>query len=124
MSIAVHVFLNSSLLPSVEEWNAAIKAEGFDLALDAFDLRTDSGYRPATLKGEESGFEWSLSSNTYFNEYAESPERAQIRGCDLEASFWFGSRGDEHVAACIAGAVLAKMTKGFLMDVEGEGKLL
>lgn len=121
MSIAVHVFLHSSRLPGAEEWNAAIKAEGFNLTLDPFDLRTDDGYRPAMLKSEESGFEWSLSQNDHFH---ESPERLLVSGCDLNASLTFGSRGDEHVAACIAGAVLAKMTDGFHLDVADEGKLL
>jgi len=63
--------MRDSTLPTVDEWNEAIKAEGFDLVIDLFDLREDDGYLPATLKGEESGFEWYLKHVADMQEYPD-----------------------------------------------------
>src|SRR5260221_13372798 len=101
MSAAIQVFLRDASVPTVDDWNAAIKAAGFDLVLDPFNLRTDAGYRPAMLKGEESGFEWYLSPTTEITESTEFPFKSQIGDSNLAALLCFGSRGDEGAAPSI-----------------------
>lgn len=102
----------------MDEWNATIKAEGFELVLDAFNLRTDSGYRPAMLKGAESGFEWYLSPVAKAEELPQFPFKAHIGNADLKADLCFTSYADEDVTSAIAGAVLAKLTRGYYWNPE------
>lgn len=116
---AIQVFLRDKTLPSVELWNEAIKAEGFDLVLDPFDLRTEDCFRPAILKGQETGFEWFLLPVTEIQEDQYYQVKTKIEDCDLRADLDAASPADEEVAAKIAGAVLAKMTGGFYLDAEG-----
>src|SRR6185503_1171268 len=124
MSTAIQVFLPDTRLPTVEEWNAAIKAEGFDLALNPFNPRKDNGYRPALIHGEDSGFEWYLSTVMELKRSPDFPFAAEIGNCDVQASLVFGSRADEAAAASVAGAVLAKLAGGCYHDAEGSGGLL
>ncbi|MDB6027795.1 MAG: hypothetical protein JWM68_4018 [Verrucomicrobiales bacterium] len=124
MSSAVQVFLHDARVPTVDEWNAAIKAEGFDLVLDSSDLRDDDGYLPALLKGQESGFEWYLSDVTTAEEDPQFPFKAFIGDCDRKAQLCFTSHADEDVTASIAGAVLAKLTGGYYWDPETDRKFL
>ena len=119
MGAAIEVFLHEVDIPTVDEWNAAIKAEGFDLVLDPFDTRcSDFGYEPAALKGEESGFEWYLTPVAKAEEVPRFPFKAHIGDCDLKADLCFTSYADEDVASSIAGAVLAKMTGGFCRGLD------
>jgi hypothetical protein len=124
MGDAIQVFLKAADIPTVDEWNSAIKAEGFDLILDLFDLRIDDGYRPAMLKGAESGFEWYLSPVATAEELPQFPFKAHIGECDFKAVLIFTSYADEDVAASIAGAVLAKLTGGYYWNPETENKFL
>ena len=124
MSAAIQVFLRNTNVPVVNEWNSAIKAEGFDLILDWFDLRSDDGYRPATLSGEESGFEWYLSPVATTEEQPQCPFKAHIGACDLRAQLVFTSYANEEKAAAIAGAVLAKLTDGYYWDAEMDNRFL
>ena len=124
MGAAIQVFLRDSTVPTVGDWNAAIKAEGFDLVLDPFDLRTDACYRPASLKGEESGFEWYLSKVATKEEMPELPVKPFIGDCDLRAQLCFTSYAKEEVAAAIAGAVLAKLVGGYYWDPEIDNRFL
>jgi hypothetical protein len=78
MGASIQVFLHRSKLPSVEAWNAAIKAAGFDVVLDPFDPSTDDCYRPAFLKGEESGFEWCVVEVATISEDPKFPFKAFI----------------------------------------------
>jgi hypothetical protein len=122
MGAAVQVFFRNSALPTVDAWNAAIKAEGFDLVLDTFDLREDSGYLPALLKGEETGFEWYLSPVSDAEELESEQQRPDLGDCDTKAALCFTSYADEDVAASIAGAVLVKMIGGFYWDPETDDR--
>jgi hypothetical protein len=124
MSAAIQVFIRDSRVPTVADWNAAIMAEGFDLVLDPFDLRTDDGYRPASLKGEESGFEWYLSQVATSEELPAFPFKAFIGDCDLKAQLLFTSYANEDVASSIAGAVLAKLSGGYYWDPETDRRFL
>jgi hypothetical protein len=116
MGSAIKVFLQKSRLPTVEAWNAAIRAAGFNLVLDQFDLREDDCYRPAIWEGEESGFEWYLASVAGL----EVAPPGDTGSADVEASLCFTSQAAEDVVSCIAAAVLAKMTDGFYWDAETE----
>lgn len=124
MSAAINVFLRDAHVPTVNEWNAAIKAEGFDLILESFDLRSEDGYRPATLKGKESGFEWYLSPIATAEEHPQYPFKAHVGDCDLRAQLCFTSHAEEEKVASIAGAVLAKLTGGYYWDAETDNRFL
>jgi hypothetical protein len=107
-------------LPTVEQWNTAIKAEGFDLVIDPFDLREDDGYRPGLLRDEESGFEWFLGPVA--EEY-ESLSRSELGSSNMEASISYASYADEEIAAVIAAAVLTKITDGYYVNNDQDGVL-
>jgi len=124
MGAAIQVFLQAANLPTVDAWNAAIKAEGFDMVLDPFDLRIDDGYRPAILSGEESGFEWYLSDVARLEELPKFPFKAHIGDCDLQALLCFTSYAHEDVTSSIAGAVLAKLSGGYYWDPETDNRFL
>ena len=119
MGSAIKVFLQRSRLPTVEAWNAAIKAAGFDLVLDLADLREDDGYLPATWEGAESGFEWYLAPVADL----EVAPPGDTASADVEASLCFTSQAAEDVVSCVAGAVLAKMSDGFYWDPETEPQM-
>ncbi len=116
----IYVFLRDAALPTVQDWNRAIKENGFNLVLDSFDLRNDDGYLPAWLRGEESGFEWYLEPVANMDEDPEMDPpflfKAFIGDCDLAASLKFISQANEDVTSSIAAAVLAKMTDGVFWD--------
>jgi|ERR1043166_1078171 hypothetical protein len=118
MGAAIQVFLQESRVPTVGDWNAAIKTEGFDLVLDPFDLRIDDGYRPAFLKGGESGFEWYLSQVEKVEDLSDCPFKAFVGDCDLRAQLCFCSYANEEVTSTIAAAVLAKLSDGYYWDPE------
>jgi len=111
-------------MPSVEAWNAAIKAEGFDVVLDPFDPSTDDCYRPALLKSEESGFEWYLSDVTTISEVPGYPFKAFIGDSDVRAELCFTSYANEDVVSAIAGALLAKLSGGYYWDPETDTRFL
>jgi len=48
MSMELHVFLRNSSVPTVGEWQQAVREAGFDLLLDnGLRLREDTGFSPA-----------------------------------------------------------------------------
>ncbi len=124
MSATIQVFLKSEKLPTVAEWNAAIKAQCFDVVLDPFDPRKDNGYRPAMLKDAESGFEWFISPVTATEVAEMYPDSPQLAGCDLQADLSFSTQADEDVTTIIAAAVLASMTGGYFANTETDTRVL
>jgi hypothetical protein len=124
MGAAIEVFLRNEKLPTVDVWNAAIAAEGFDVILDAFDPRSNDGYWPASLNGNESGFEWYLSEVAQMEEVPAYPFKGFVGDCELRGQLCFSSHADEEAAAAIAGAVLAKLSGGYYRDAERDGRLL
>jgi hypothetical protein len=116
MSIEFHVLLSHPGLPTVQEWQIAIQAHGFDLVLDTtLNLHTDAGFTPTLYKGQETGFEFDLSSASDIADVS-SEVGDLLEGRDLSANFRWGSDLSECAAATIAAAVLATITEGILYD--------
>jgi hypothetical protein len=124
MGATIQVFLSRSKVPTVDDWNAALQREGFDLVIDPFELLSDDGYCPAFLKGKESGFEWYLSEVSKSEKLPDHPFKAFVGNCDLRAQLCFTSQANEEVVSVIAGAVLAKLCGGFYWDPETDQRFL
>jgi hypothetical protein len=118
MSYNLNVYLSRRNMPTPSAWRAAIIAAGFPVELDSeFDVETSSGFRPAPVRGQMSGFE-----------YYASPMAAELaQKLRLDASinfmvvFAIGSRPLEIVSALSAASVLASVSGGVLVDPQ-EGK--
>jgi hypothetical protein len=113
MSVTLYVSCKKSSLPTREKWQTAIKKAGFDLVLDNFDWRTQSGYLPAKYRGEKSGFECMVED--------AKPVARQLgvklpEDNDVVVSFIFGSDVAESHAATAASAVLAECVGGAYFD--------
>ena len=113
MSVTLYVSCKKSALPTREAWQAAIKKAGFDLVLDAFEWKSQSGFLGARYKGEKSGFECMVED--------AKPVAKQLgvklpEGNDVVVSFIFGSDVTESHAATAASAVLAECVQGAYFD--------
>lgn len=122
MSVDLEVFLERSKLPSLGEWAQAISSEGFSLAFpEPVDITKHTGYLPAILGAEESGFEFFVSD---LNEPDDLPEDVGEMLSTANASANFNCHGmDEILAATAAAAVLAHLTDGVVFDPQGGGVL-
>lgn len=117
MSICFHVFLAKDRLPHPREWSNAITENGFPVVLDTdFNPMTHSGYLPCP--DEKTGFEYGLDSAASFDLVSDESNKRLIRDCDVVATFCFGGRKTDLVAAMAASATLTKMTSGVLLDAE------
>lgn len=117
MSICFHVFLRRDRLPHPRKWANAIMQNGFSVALDtAFDPATHSGYLPCP--DEAAGFEFYLASVASSDLVPDESSKRLVSDCDVVATFCFGGRQSDLVAAVAASATLAKMTGGILLDAE------
>lgn len=118
MSYDLTVRLSRQNMPTPSAWCAAIIAAGFPVELSSdFDVETASGFRPAPVRGELSGFEY----------YARQISADEAKRAGLDASvnfsvtFSIGSRPLELVSALAAASVLASVSGGTLIDPQ-EGK--
>ena len=118
----LHVFLRDSSVPTVGEWQRAIREAGFDLLLDtSLRLREDTGFSPTVYRGREAGFEFDLwPASEIAATYPDAASRIGER--DMAANFRWGSDLTECAAAVIAAAVLARLTDGVFFDPQ-EGEL-
>jgi hypothetical protein len=116
MSVELHVIFNDSLMPDVQQWQGAITSLGFDVQLDAIeDLRHHSGFLPATIRGQQSGFEFDVSPATeIIAAYRQLASR--VAGRDSSANFRFGGDLSEMACAMAASAAFAKLTDGVWFD--------
>lgn len=114
--MAMEIFvLSDRELISVAEWQAAIDAEGYVLRL-ASDIEVDvhSGFLPAHLRGEPTGFEC--------NRFAADEFMSEMRDVDFGHDWKYGLgfrwRGDfnEMRAAWIAASAYAKAADGVVFD--------
>ncbi len=127
MSILLHIFLHDSRIPSRDVWQRAIEQLGFPVVLDsAFDVRRDKGFRPATLRGEETGFEFYLEPAADVASYY-AHIASQVSDRDQCATFRWAGDSDECASAISAAAALAKLADGvyfypddnLLLDADG-----
>lgn len=121
MSVDSYFFVRDEKLPTISQWQAAIGRAGVDMVLeDVGDLRKHTGYLPATLRGQSSGFEWFYGP------------LAQNFGGDVPN----GLNGREHVVNCvthgnliellcglISCSVLAQVADGLFLDEQSGGLL-
>ena len=119
MSVDTFFFVRDAKLPTVSEWQAALNQLGTEIVLeDVGELRTHTGYLPATHRGHQSGFEW------YYGPLPENFGGDPPDGLD----------GREHVINCVthsdmrelacalaACSVLAKLADGKFYDEESGG---
>ncbi|SRR5581483_5173 len=112
MSIDLHIFLSDSRVPDRATWQKAIEDLGFATILDAnFDVRHDTGFRPATYEGQETGFEFTLGAAAdVLPTYPHVAARVGAR--DKCATFIWGGELTEMCAALSAAAALAKLADG------------
>jgi hypothetical protein len=112
MSIELHIFMQDSQVPSRDDWQHAIEQLAFPTVLDAtFDLRRDTGFSPATYKGQPTGFEFYLEpAADILSSYPHIAPMVGVR--NMCASFRWGGDLTECAAAISAAAALAKLTDG------------
>jgi hypothetical protein len=121
MSVDCLVFLRDDRLPTAGQWQAALDRAGTGIVLDKVtDLRGHTGYLPAIHRGQASGFEW------YYGPLAEyfggtPPDGIEDRRHVVD--FVTHSDMRELVCGMIAGAVLAQIADGRVLD-EDSGTLI
>lgn len=117
MSMELMIFSDKQL-NTVEEWQAAIDAEGFPLRLsDDVILGRISGFFPMHLRGELTGFE------CYHEDSSEIIAQNPGLGIDHPWKFvlhfvWLGSKWNELLAAWMAATAYARVTDGIIIDGE------
>jgi hypothetical protein len=114
--MAMEMFVFSDVkLTSVTQWQAAIDAEGYPLKLAAdVELDTHSGFLPAYLRGERTGFE---CDHFPASELAgEMPDVKFEHQWKFVLAFrWIGNF-KELQAACMAAAAYAIATRGAIVN--------
>ena len=113
MSATLYVSCKKASLPTRDQWQAAIKAAGFDLEIKPFEWRTQSGFMPVKYKKSPTGFEVMVED--------AKPVAKQLGITlpvenDVVVSFVFGSDPEECDAATCASAALAQCVGGAYFD--------
>ncbi|MGA2583660.1 MAG: hypothetical protein ABSG31_10325 [Tepidisphaeraceae bacterium] len=114
--MSMHVILDR--VPSAANWQAAITAAGFNLALDpSLNTYTNTGYLPVRFDDIDSGFEFDVASvpdsaPTFlpFLKLNDTPK--------LSANFTWGGDILEMCCAFAAASALAKLSGGILFQSE------
>lgn len=118
MSMELYVFSDRKLA-SIEEWQSALDAEGFDLRIyKDRSIEQLSGFLPATINGEVSGFECDHMDAASLIEELESEDYVIEHRWQYLLTFRFGGNRFECMAACIAAAIYMKAVDGVLFDGE------
>jgi len=116
MSNEQFAFLNSSRVPTRQEWQEAIDRSGFDLRLDPmYEPRMNAGFVPCRLNGVESGVEMYFEDSAEF--MADFASIAADRDCFI--SFRWGGSMRHCACAMIAGFALAAEF-GAIVSYEGD----
>src|SRR5882762_2992902 len=112
MAVELYIFVTDSKVPTREQWMEAINELGFATILyPTLDLRTHTGFLPATYSGKETGFEFQLeSASDVLANYTDIASRIGNR--DKCASFRWGGDLNELAAAISSAAALAKVADG------------
>jgi hypothetical protein len=109
--------LSDGELGSIEEWQAAIDAEGFPLKLDHTDLKRHSGFLPARLEGKLTGFECYHDPADDF--IRENSDIDLGRAWKFVLGFRWRGDYDEFEAAWMAATAYASVTSGVVFDDDG-----
>jgi len=115
MAIYLNVFLERAKVPAFAEWEKGITDAQLPLSFpESVELTKHTGYLPALLNDEESGFEFFLS------DVAESDEvpdeiRSALPSANAIATFRYHEM-HESLAATIGASVLAQLGHGFFFD--------
>lgn len=121
MSVTQRVLLDPARLPTTVAWATAIRAQGFDMALDGdFDPKTFSGFLPCTHQGHPAGFEYGFQPDAELDDDVRSAAGNQRT---LEISFVTHSDMRELVSAMIASGVLALLSDGVVWSDESGDSL-
>ncbi len=121
MSFDLDVYFNHSKLPSLGQWAESVSREGFRLTFpESVNLTTHTGYLPAVLGDEESGFEFFVSDLDEPDELLPEEVRSLVPAANALANFCCHGM-DECLAATVAAAVLAQLTGGVVFDPQGSG---
>jgi hypothetical protein len=119
VSLDLFVTGNAKTFPSAREWAAAVKREGFDVAIDqTFDTRQSSGFRPCP--NSACGFEYTFGrlSPDDLEDFEIAPrQKSEILKYDSIVGLHYKTDADLAVVKAAA-AVLAKMTGGFVLEPE------
>jgi hypothetical protein len=120
MSVNSFLFLRDDQLPTIKQWQEALDLAEADITLgDIDDLRSHSGFFPASYQGAPSGFEW------YYDTIEESygdDLPSEIGDKTHAVTLVTHSDMRELICALIAGGILAKISDGLVLDGE-TGKL-
>jgi len=112
MALELHIFMESSQIPSRDAWQQAIEEAGFPTVLEqTLDLHRDTGYRPTVYNDQPTGFEFFLEPAA---DILASYEHVvpQVGNRDMCATFRWGGDPIECAAAISAAAALTKLTDG------------
>jgi hypothetical protein len=97
MSVDSFFFVRDAKLPTIPQWQAALDRAGVGIVLeDVGDLRTHTGYLPATHRGHPSGFEW------FYGPLADNFGGDPPEGLD----------GREHVINCVTHSDMRELVCG------------
>src|SRR5215471_10845093 len=107
MSVSVSVFLKAARLPTPVDWQAAIRAAGFEVELDTdFEPRTFSGFLPATYRGRTAGFEYYLDQIAGTADLGSERRTAAASGQELCITLVTHSDMAEAISASVAAGAL------------------
>ena len=119
MSVEIPIIFKPNLLPNFSQVEQSISSAGFDLKLESFDLRSDSGFRPATLFGAPAGFEYFLSE-------PEESELEQFLGStkeDLCIRLITHADLNEFISSLLFASIICNITQGRMIDPDS-GKVI
>jgi hypothetical protein len=114
--MAMEIFvLSDKELASIDEWQAAIDAQGYSLKLDtSTNFQAHAGFLPARLYGKLTGFECDHWPAAEF--MAGDPDTDFGHDWKFVVAFrWIGDF-NEMLAACMAAAAYADATEGVVLD--------
>ncbi len=116
MSVDSFYFVRDEKLPTLPQWQAALDGAGVGIVLeDVGDLRTHTGYLPATRHGQSTGFEWFYGPSAE-NFGGDPPDgllgRGHVINCVTHSDM------GELVCGLIACSVLSQVADGLFLDEE------
>lgn len=118
MSVDSIFFVRDAKLPTISQWQAALDRAGVGIVLeDVGDLRSHTGYLPATHHGHPSGFEW-FYGPVADNFGGDPPDgldgRAHVVTCVTHSDM------RELVCGAVSCSVLSQLADGVFLDEESD----